>query len=83
MKILKQTLSMHIHSLDSIRFLQIEKLARVQYLSGKDPKSCALLYLALQRKNVLTSLFKLSRDEKDKVLYEFLTRDFQVLVIIL
>ena len=58
--------------------LQMEKLARVQYLSEKDPKSCTLLYLALQRKNVLTSLFKLSRDEKDKVLYEFLTRDFQV-----
>ena len=59
--------------------LQMEKLARVQYLSEKDPKNCALLYLALQRKNVLMSLFKLSRDEKDKVLYVFLTRDFQVL----
>ena len=57
--------------------LQMEKLARVQYLSEKDPKNCALLYLALQRKNVLLSLFKLSRDEKDKVLYVFLTRDFQ------
>ena len=56
----------------------MEKLARVQYLSEKDPKNCALLYyLALQHKNVLMSLFKLSRDEKDKVLYVFLTRDFQ------
>ena len=55
----------------------MEKLARVQYLFEKDPRNCALLYLALQHKNVLMILFKLSRDEKDKVLYAFLTRDFQ------
>ena len=54
----------------------MEKLARVQYLFEKDPKNCAMLYLALQHKNVLMSLFKLSKDEKDKVLYVFLTRDF-------
>ena len=55
----------------------MEKLARVQYLFEKDPKNCAMLYLALQHKNVLMSLFKLSKDEKDKVLYVFLTQDFQ------
>ena len=54
----------------------MEKLARVQYLSKKDPKNYALVYLALQHKNVLMSLFKLSRDEKDKVLYVFLIWDF-------
>ena len=51
---------------------------RVQYLSQKDPQNCVLLYLDLQRKNVLTSLFKLSiYIEKDNVLYVFLNRDFQ------
>lgn len=56
---------------------RMEKVARAQYLMEKDPKHCALLYLALQRKNVLMGLFKLSKDEKDRVLYEFLARDFQ------
>mgnify|MGYP002776794304 CR=1 FL=1 len=56
---------------------RMEKLARVQYLFEKDPRNCALLYLALQHKNVLMILFKLSKDEKDKVLYAFLTQDFQ------
>eukprot|EP00250_Pteridium_aquilinum_P017322 c23571_g1_i1 orf=63-7415(+) len=57
---------------------RMEKLARAQYLMEKNPKHCALLYLALQRKNVLMGLFKLSKDEKDRVLYEFLSRDFLV-----
>lgn len=57
---------------------RMEKLARAQYLVEKNPKHCALLYLALQRKNVLMGLFKLSKDDKDRVLYEFLSRDFLV-----
>ncbi|KAH7280307.1 hypothetical protein KP509_37G060800 [Ceratopteris richardii] len=56
--------------------LRMEKLARAQYLKEKNPRHCALLYLALQRKNVLMGLLKLSKAEKDKVLYEFFGRDF-------
>lgn len=57
----------------------MEKLARSQYLKKKDPKDCALLYLALNRVQVLAGLFKISRDEKDKLLVAFLSRNFQVL----
>jgi len=56
----------------------MEKLARLQYLKSKDPKDCALLYIALNRIKVLVGLFKISRDEKGKRLYEFLSRNFQV-----
>ncbi|KAK8452923.1 hypothetical protein SEVIR_5G198200v4 [Setaria viridis] len=56
---------------------RMEKLARLQYLKSKDPKDCALLYIALNRIKVLVGLFKISRDEKDKRLYEFLSRNFQ------
>ncbi|XP_038683880.1 uncharacterized protein LOC119984139 isoform X2 [Tripterygium wilfordii] len=56
---------------------RMEKLARLQYLKRKDPKECALLYIALNRLQVLTGLFKISRDEKDKPLVGFLTRNFQ------
>lgn len=56
----------------------MEKLARLQYLKSKDPKDCALLYIALNRIKVLVGLFKVSRDEKDKRLHEFLSRNFQV-----
>lgn len=59
--------------------VQMEKLARLQYLKKKDPKDCALLYLALNRLQVLTGLFKISKDEKDKPLVGFLSRNFQVL----
>ncbi|VAH76452.1 unnamed protein product [Triticum turgidum subsp. durum] len=55
----------------------MEKLARLQYLKSKDPKDCALLYIALNRIKVLVGLFKVSRNEKDKRLYEFLCRNFQ------
>jgi hypothetical protein len=58
----------------------MEKLARLQYLKRKDPKDCALLYIALNRIQVLAGLFKLSKDEKDKPLVGFLSRNFQVLV---
>lgn len=58
----------------------MEKLARLQYLKRKDPKDCALLYIALNRIQVLSGLFKLSKDEKDKPLVGFLSRNFQVLV---
>ncbi|XP_073006882.1 uncharacterized protein [Typha latifolia] len=56
---------------------KMEKLARLQYLKNKDPKECALLYLALNRRQVLASLFKISKDEKDKPLFGFLSRNFQ------
>ncbi|XP_057981006.1 uncharacterized protein LOC131166445 isoform X2 [Malania oleifera] len=56
---------------------RMEKLARSQYLKNKDPKSCALLYVALNRIQVLAGLFKISKDEKDKPLVAFLSRNFQ------
>ncbi|KAG0465578.1 hypothetical protein HPP92_019742 [Vanilla planifolia] len=56
---------------------RMEKLARAQYLKRKNPKDCALLYLALNRLQVLVGLFKISKDEKDKVLFGFLSRNFQ------
>ncbi|KAH9622667.1 hypothetical protein KSS87_015596 [Heliosperma pusillum] len=56
---------------------KMEKLARCQYLRKKDPKDCALLYIALNRHQVLAGLFKISKDEKDKPLVAFLSRNFQ------
>ncbi|KNA22362.1 hypothetical protein SOVF_034760 [Spinacia oleracea] len=56
---------------------KMEKLARRQYLKNKDPKACALLYIALNRLQVLAGLFKISKDEKDKPLVAFLSRNFQ------
>lgn len=56
----------------------MEKLARLQYLKKKDAKDCALLYIALNRLQVLAGLFKISKDEKDKALVGFLSRNFQV-----
>jgi len=56
----------------------MEKLARAQYLKNKNPKDCALLYIALNRVQVLAGLFKISKDEKDKPLVGFLSRNFQV-----
>ncbi|XP_043715744.1 uncharacterized protein LOC122664110 [Telopea speciosissima] len=56
---------------------RMEKLARLQYLKKKDPKDCTLLYIALNRLQVLTGLFKISRDEKDKPMVAFLSRNFQ------
>ncbi|XP_034708565.1 uncharacterized protein LOC117931671 isoform X3 [Vitis riparia] len=56
---------------------RMEKLARLQYLKNKDPKDCSLLYIALNRLKVLTGLFKISKDEKDKPLVGFLSRNFQ------
>lgn len=58
----------------------MEKLARSQYLKSKNPKDCALLYIALNRLQVLAGLFKLSKDEKDKPMVAFLSRNFQVCV---
>ncbi|XP_010695486.2 uncharacterized protein LOC104908039 isoform X2 [Beta vulgaris subsp. vulgaris] len=56
---------------------KMEKLARCQYLKKKDPKACALLYIVLNRIQVLAGLFKISKDEKDKPLVAFLSRNFQ------
>ncbi|KAL2650756.1 hypothetical protein R1flu_018884 [Riccia fluitans] len=55
----------------------MEKVARTHYLEKRDPKDCALLYVALDRRSVLAGLFKLSRDQRDKPLADFLARDFQ------
>ncbi|PIN24548.1 RAVE (regulator of V-ATPase assembly) complex subunit RAV1/DMX protein, WD repeat superfamily [Handroanthus impetiginosus] len=57
--------------------VKMERLARQQYMKNKDPKACALLYIALNRLQVLTGLFKISKDDKDKPLAGFLTRNFQ------
>ncbi|CAN8284476.1 unnamed protein product [Cochlearia groenlandica] len=56
---------------------RMEKLARQQYLKNKNPKYCALLYIALNRIQVLAGLFKISKNEKDKPLVGFLSRNFQ------
>eukprot|EP00850_Spirogloea_muscicola_P013937 SM000097S24790 [mRNA] locus=s97:236557:248609:- [translate_table: standard] len=56
---------------------QMEKLARAQFMEKRDAKDCALLYLALNRQTVLLGLMKLSKDERDKKLAEFLSRDFK------
>ncbi|KAK6239684.1 hypothetical protein QUC31_005153 [Theobroma cacao] len=56
---------------------RMEKLARSQYLKKRDPKDCTLLYVALNRLQVLAGLFKISKDEKDKPLVGFLSRNFQ------
>lgn len=68
-----------IATLTQVGFLQMEKLARQQYLKNRDPKACALLYIALNRLHVLAGLFKISKDEKDKPLVAFLSRNFQVI----
>lgn len=56
----------------------MERLAKQQFLKNRDPKACALLYIALNRIQVLAGLFKISKDEKDKPLVAFLSRNFQV-----
>ncbi|OIW02299.1 hypothetical protein TanjilG_11193 [Lupinus angustifolius] len=56
---------------------RMEKLARARYLKNKSPRDCALLYIALNRVQVLAGLFKISKDEKDKPLVGFLSRNFQ------
>ncbi|XP_024963286.1 uncharacterized protein LOC112503489 isoform X1 [Cynara cardunculus var. scolymus] len=57
--------------------VKMERLAKQQYLKSKDPKACTLLYVALNRLQVLAGLFKISKDEKDKPLVAFLSRNFQ------
>ncbi|XP_051144791.1 uncharacterized protein LOC127260850 isoform X2 [Andrographis paniculata] len=56
---------------------KMERLARQRYMKNKDPKACALLYIALNRVQVLSGLFKMSKDDKDKPLAGFLSRNFQ------
>ncbi|XP_042756917.1 uncharacterized protein LOC111876767 isoform X1 [Lactuca sativa] len=57
--------------------VKMERLAKQQFLKNRDPKACALLYIALNRIQVLAGLFKISKDEKDKPLVAFLSRNFQ------
>jgi hypothetical protein len=56
----------------------MEQVARAQYLVNKDPKESALLYVALERRSLLAGLLKISKDERDKALVNFLARDFKV-----
>ncbi|KAL8499639.1 hypothetical protein ACS0TY_019572 [Phlomoides rotata] len=56
---------------------KMERLARQRYMKNKDPKACTLLYIALNRLQVLAGLFKISKDDKDKPLAGFLCRNFQ------
>ena len=56
----------------------MEKVARAQYMANKDAKESALLYIALDRRTVLAGLLKISKDERDRPLVDFLARDFQV-----
>ncbi|KAK6158900.1 hypothetical protein DH2020_006214 [Rehmannia glutinosa] len=55
----------------------MERLARQRYMNNKDPKACTLLYITLNRLQVLAGLFKISKDDKDKPLAGFLSRNFQ------
>ncbi|RZB99203.1 hypothetical protein D0Y65_021898 [Glycine soja] len=55
----------------------MEKLARAQYLKNKITKDCALLYIALNKVQLFAGIFKISKDEKDKPLVGFLSRNFQ------
>ncbi|GFP88205.1 dmx-like protein 1 [Phtheirospermum japonicum] len=57
--------------------VKMERLARQRYMKNKDPKACTLLYITLNRLQVLAGLFKISKDEKDKPLAGFLSRNFQ------
>jgi hypothetical protein len=50
-----------------------EGLAKVQFLSRKDPFDCMLLYVALKRLSVLSKMFKVAKKDK---LAEFLVNDF-------
>jgi hypothetical protein len=56
----------------------MEKVARTQYMATKDAKESALLYIALERRTVLAGLLKMSKDERDRPLVDFLARDFRV-----
>ncbi|KAK4418497.1 Bifunctional fucokinase/fucose pyrophosphorylase [Sesamum alatum] len=57
--------------------VKMERLARQRYMKNKDPKACMLLYIALNSLQVLAGLFKISKDDKDKPLAGFLSRNFQ------
>ncbi|CCH60701.1 hypothetical protein TBLA_0D01935 [Henningerozyma blattae CBS 6284] len=58
-----------------------EKIAKIEYTSTteKDPSNCALYYLALRKKQILVSLWRLSvgHPERGKIL-NFLQNDFSI-----
>jgi hypothetical protein len=58
--------------------MQMEKVARLQFMASRDAKDSALLYIALERRTVLAGLFKISKDERDRPLVDFMARDFRV-----
>lgn len=58
--------------------IQMEKVARLQFMASRDAKDCALLYIALERRTILAGLFKISKDERDRPLVDFMARDFRV-----
>ncbi|CAD6187487.1 unnamed protein product [Caenorhabditis auriculariae] len=51
----------------------IEKLAKAAFQQNQDPMDASLFYLALRKKNVLTHLFKTSRNQ---MMSEFFQNDF-------
>lgn len=53
----------------------IEVIAKAQYQEKKDPQDCALFYIALDKKNTLTNLYRLA---KNQVISDFLKNDFQM-----
>lgn len=56
---------------------KMEKVARLQFMASRDAKDCALLYIALERRTILAGLFKISKDERDRPLVDFMARDFR------
>ncbi|KAG0631662.1 hypothetical protein M758_1G270500 [Ceratodon purpureus] len=56
---------------------KMEKVARLQFMASRDAKDSALLYIALERRTVLAGLFKISKDERDRPLVDFMARDFR------
>jgi len=56
----------------------MEKVAWLQFMASRDAKDNALLYIALECHTILAGLFKIIKDEHDRSLVDFMTRDFQV-----
>ncbi|KAJ9080896.1 regulator of (H+)-ATPase in vacuolar membrane [Entomophthora muscae] len=64
---------------DSILRREAETLARNQYLKEKDPVECSLIYLALDKKRLLLSLWKNASYHSDHaVMVKFLSNDFSL-----
>ena len=51
-----------------------ERIAKQQFAATKDPRACALMYVAMKRVSTLAALFKARGQEK---LFEFFSRNFR------